>query len=476
MAQAIWFRGDLRLTDNPAVTAAVQEQQHEQAPNAAIPALFLVTPKQWQEHHWAPIKTDLLLRHLQAFRHECAERGIALHVREVASYTGVPAAVTAFCDEHGVSKLHYNHEYPLHEARRDRAVVKVLQHDQVAVQGYHGLLLAPPQAISTQTGGFYKMFTPFNRAWRTHIKQANNWQVIRHQWPDATTAPELPDLDLPRRDSSAWVVGEQSVLAKLRRYVSDSVADYKAERDLPALDSTSRLSPYWELGMLSPYTAARALSELSPEFPYGLPEGADVWLTELAWREFYQHLMHHVPRLSMGKAFQEYTDNYPWRTDKEDFKRWCEGRTGYPIVDAGMRQLLQEGYMHNRLRMIVANFLVKDLRLDWRWGEQFFMEQLIDGSFPANNGGWQWSASTGTDAVPYFRVFNPTRQSEKVDPDGSYIRKWVTELAQVPTKYIHAPQQWLEKHGQNDYPLPMVDHGEARDDFLQTFKRVKNEF
>lgn len=184
--------------------------------------------------------------------------------------------------------------------------------------------------------------------------------------------------------------------------------------------------------------------------------------------------MYFVPRLSRGESFQTETDSIQWLEDDDAFQRWCNGRTGYPIVDAGMRQLTSTGWMHNRLRMITANFLVKDLLVDWRKGEAFFMQHLIDGSFPANNGGWQWSASVGTDAVPYFRVFNPVKQSEKFDPDGQYIRKWVEELKEVPTKYIHWPHSWLQQQSSNNYCEPMVEHKFARERFLTTFKQVKN--
>ena len=223
---------------------------------------------------------------------------------------------------------------------------------------------------------------------------------------------------------------------------------------------------------MSPWQAAAALAKLSPMFPAGLNQGPDTWLTELIWREFYLHLMYHVPRLSQGKAFLKHTDAMQWRNDEKEFELWCQGRTGYPIVDAGMRQLANEGWMHNRVRMIVAHFLVKDLLIDWRWGEQFFMQHLIDGNFAANNGGWQWSASTGTDAAPYFRVFNPSLQSQKVDPDGSYIRKWVHELKDCPAKHIHAPGAWLKEHRRIDYPQPIVDHKQARERFLSAFKAL----
>ncbi|EKE86900.1 deoxyribodipyrimidine photo-lyase [Idiomarina xiamenensis] len=470
MATAIWFKQDLRITDNPAVADALQRANADEA----VFGIFVATPATWHVHDWAPIKADFLWRHLQAFNEELAQQGIQLQVINAQRFSEVPGVLARFCQQHEINYLAYNHEYPVHEANRDRAVQAWLQQHQVVCQGWHGALLVPPQAVRTQQGSYYQKFTPFNRAWRKHLASHADWQPVSLPQRKALSPVALPDCPYPRRDSSAWPVSEKSAKQRLTRYINELIDDYKRDRDYPARDNTSRLSPYWELGLLSPRTAARRLLEHSPQFPEGLKVGADTWLTELAWREFYQHLMQHEPRLSKGQSFIRYADDMQWRQSDEDFRRWCEGRTGVPIVDAGIRQLLQEGWMHNRVRMIVANFLVKDLMLDWRLGERFFMQQLIDGSFPANNGGWQWSASVGTDAVPYFRVFNPFKQSEKFDPDGVYIRNWVKELETVPTAHIHQPRGWLEKHGRDDYPAPMVDHAAARETFINSFKRVKN--
>lgn len=468
MTSGIWFRNDLRLQDNPAVAAAYTNS----ARGKAIPALYIAAPKQWQQHDWAAIKIDLLWRHLEKFQHDAAAHQVALEVVVIDDWQQAGKACLEFCQRHGLTELYFNHEYPVHEQRRDRAVAVWLADHHIQCHGFHGELLVPP-VIKTSTGNYYQKFTPFNRAWRAHLATAGvaaAMQLPQHDVSDQLQP--LPECPAARRDSSAWPVGELAAQQRLQRYVDEQVMNYADERDFPALDTTSRLSPYWELGLLGPQAAARHLQSLSPEFPHGLERGADVWLTELAWREFYQHLMRHIPRLSYGKAFLQHTDAFPWNTDTQQFARWCEGRTGYPIVDAGMRQLAAEGWMHNRVRMIVANFLVKDLQIDWRWGERFFMQQLIDGSFPANNGGWQWSASTGTDAVPYFRVFNPTTQSAKVDPDGSYIRTWIKELKDCPTKHIHAPAAWLKASGRDDYPQPMVDHSSARERFLAAFKQL----
>lgn len=463
----VWFRLDLRLSGNPALSAASAVTSSTES----IPALLLISPEQMRAHDWAPIKWDLYLRHLEQFVVEAAAQGIELYIEEIESWQVAARAVKRFAQQQQLTELHFNCEYPVHEQRRDRAVRAVLEASAITTHGHHGSLVVPP-VVTTQAGTMYQKFTPFARAWREYITEHGLPRAAILPSRAAVAVAEIPDIDYPRRDSSAWAVGERAAQQVLRDYVSDAVHGYAAERDIPGLDSTSRLSPYWELGILSPWQAVALLAEQSPMFPAGLDKGADTWLNELIWREFYLYLMHHVPRLSYGKAFLKHTDAMQWRDDREGFTRWCEGKTGYPIVDAGMRQLAGEGWMHNRVRMIVAHFLVKDLLIDWRWGEQFFMQHLIDGSFAANNGGWQWSASTGTDAAPYFRVFNPTLQSEKVDPDGSYIRKWIPELADCPAKHIHAPASWLKQQRNSDYPMPMIDHKQARERVLAAFKAL----
>lgn len=463
----VWFRGDVRLAANPAVAAASQVNGVERQ----IPALLLLAPGQMREHNWAPRKWDLLRRHLDHFVVDAAQHGVALTIRVIDSWAEAPAAVVQFAQTHGLTEVHVNAEYPVDEQRRDQAAEQGLAEQQIAMRYHHGSVVVPPR-LTTGSGGMYQKFTPFARAWRAEVAAVGVPRVPSLPQRSPVTVADIPPIDYPRQDSSAWVVGEAAVRQLLADYVAQQVERYAAERDYPGLESTSRLSPYWELGILSPWQAAQELVQWSPHFPAALEQGADVWLNELIWREFYLYLMWHVPRLSYGKAFLEHTDRMGWRHAPDEFAAWCRGETGYPIVDAGMRQLAAEGWMHNRVRMIVASFLVKDLLIDWRWGERFFMQHLIDGSFAANNGGWQWSASTGTDAVPYFRVFNPTLQSEKFDPEGHYIRKWIPELATCPSKVIHAPAAWLQAQGRSDYPPPMVNHKLARERFLAAFKEL----
>ncbi|WP_194755543.1 deoxyribodipyrimidine photo-lyase [Aliidiomarina indica] len=472
----VWLRNDLRLLDNDAVYAAATTHKH-------CEFIVVRTPETWRNHDWAPIKWSLYHRHLQTLADDLAERGYQLQVHTVTNFSESVDCVLKYAKQVEASSIYINREYPVHEMARDKRLAEKAQAANIELITCDSQLLVAPERIQSGSGSYYRMFTPFFRAWKDELTKAGvprPYQRSVLEKRDSCKAPKIDDSvpeDLPGRcrNSEDWPVGEAKIRQRVSDYVRDKASAYHKTRDVPSEPGTSKLSPYWEIGAISPRIAAHFLQKQSPEFPAGLSEGMHTWLSELAWREFYQHLMFHVPRLSKHKPFQQETDAYPWRDDQDHYNAWCEGRTGYPIVDAGMRQLAATGWMHNRVRMIVANFLTKDLHIDWRLGERWFMQNLIDGSFPANNGGWQWSASTGTDAVPYFRVFNPTRQSEKVDPKGAYIRTWVEELAEVPDKHIHEPHGWLKQHDQNTtYPAPIVDHKHAREIFIANFKQVKN--
>lgn len=467
MGAMIWFRHDLRVADNDAVAQACVNHQ-------SVDAVITITEQQWEAHNWSSRRRDLYQRQLNALGRELARRGITLHVIKCDWFKDVPAALLQQMRHSKADSLYTNREYPLDERCRDRAVTAWLEQHEITCHWFDSNLLVKPELLKPAGKTCYQKFTPFHKAWLDQVRESGidaprplQGQRSEVKWADITLEGE-------KEDTSEWAGTESQIRDRLSRFIREHAADYHQQRDTPALDTTSRLSPFFELGVLSPRAAARLMQMDSPEFPYGLEKGVQTWLSELAWREFYLHLMYHIPRLSKGHAFLQYTDEFSWRNNQADFKRWCDGNTGYPIVDAGMRQLNETGWMHNRLRMIVASFLVKDLHIDWRWGERYFMQALIDGSFAANNGGWQWSASTGTDAVPYFRVFNPTRQSQQVDPEGHFIRKWVKSLKDVPTKYIHEPYQYLQDNNpESDYPAPMVEHKAARERFLTAFKGLK---
>jgi deoxyribodipyrimidine photo-lyase len=334
----------------------------------------------------------------------------------------------------------------------------------------------PPGSILTQNRDTYKVFTPFKRNWLARLQEqgVRCYPKIKSTtlYPVDGLFEQLakPAMAAGDDSSSAWPVAEHKVLDAMREFCQQQVADYQKTRDFPAVEGTSGLSAYLACGVLS---AQQCVNRLQMEAGATLEQeksGASVWLSELIWREFYKHILVAYPNLIKHNPFQMDTANIKWRNSKTFFSAWCEGKTGYPLVDAAMRQLNQTGWMHNRLRMITASFLVKDLQIDWRWGEQYFMSTLIDGEFAANNGGWQWAASTGTDAAPYFRIFNPVTQSERFDPEGTFIRRYVPELSHLNNKEIHWPHK---KTTPRDYWSAIVDHNEARKITLALFTEVK---
>jgi len=262
-----------------------------------------------------------------------------------------------------------------------------------------------------------------------------------------------------------WPAGEIEALRRLESFCDSALENYQKQRDLPSVAGTSSLSPYLAVGAISPQQCLVQALMTAPG------EGVDTWISELIWRDFYQHIVWHFPSVCRHKPFKTGTDAIPWRRDEKDFLAWCQGKTGVPLVDAGMRQLQQLGWMHNRVRMVVAMFLSKNLLIDWRWGERFFMEHLIDGDFPANNGGWQWSASTGTDAVPYFRIFNPFSQGQRFDPEGHYIKHYIPELSALRGKDIHEPKL-LKKCKPEAYPDVMLNLNDSRERALAAFKSL----
>ena len=465
----VWFRNDLRVHDNYALSAACR------SPDARVLALFIATPDQWQQHNMAPRQAEFIGQHLNALGEQLAERGIELHIRQQAGFSAAVDEVKQFCRQQDVSALFYNYQYEINERERDARLERELD-GQVVCQGFDDSLLLPPGSVVTGNREMYKVFTPFSRAF---IKR------LQEQLPECVAAPQARgeaveftpyQLDYPRQpfDPALFPVGERAAISQLRIFCQTAVVDYAEQRDFPAIKGTSTLSAWLATGVLSP---RQCLHRLLKEQPRALDgEAGSVWLNELIWREFYRHLLVAYPRLCRYRPFIAWTDKVRWNHNPEALLAWQQGKTGYPIVDAAMRQLNETGWMHNRLRMVVASFLVKDLLIDWREGERYFMSQLIDGDLAANNGGWQWAASTGTDAAPYFRIFNPTTQGQRFDSDGAFIRHWLPELAVIPGKDIHTPWEWADKRRQIlNYPRPVVDHKQARIATLAAYEAARNE-
>lgn len=460
----VWLRNDLRVYDNQALFEACQ---------AGLPvvALFVATPDSWLQHFMAPMKQDFIRRRVQQLQTELAALNIPLLAIEGSHYSALPELMQQLIDA-GAEALYGHTEYELRERMRDRKVSATFANAGKACYWFDRKAVMQPGSILSKTGGIYQIFTPFKKTWLTGLREAGVRCFPKPKMmPDIKLQlPELPLMKQGDGSSLAYTVDELQVLEQMRQFCRDKVAFYQAERDFPALDGTSSLSAYLAIGVIS---AQQCISRLQLEAANDWDReksGAAVWLSELVWRDFYHHILMAFPELIKHKAFQKDTDGIVWPNNPALFQAWCDGKTGYPIVDAAMRQLNQTGWMHNRLRMIVASFLVKDLHIDWRWGEQYFMSKLIDGDFAANNGGWQWAASTGTDAAPYFRIFNPVTQSERFDPDGVFIKRMLPELAEVPKKQIHWPHplpMW------SDYVKPVVDHSKARLKTLELFHTVK---
>ncbi|MCT8470062.1 deoxyribodipyrimidine photo-lyase [Chromohalobacter canadensis] len=467
--QLMWFRSDLRTLDNRALHAAAER--------GPVIAVFLTSLPQWQRHDHGANKVDFWLRGVAALREHLAGLNIPLLQRCIATYDEAPAALLELARAHGASALHFNREYPLNERRRDAAVESAFQATGLAVRGHTDAVAYAPGELLTGKGEPYSVFTPFAKAWHRQLA-SRRIALVEEPEPQAplaidADAPPSGDLetmaDAPL-DPSLWPAGQDEAGNRLERFLRFRGHHYKRQRDFPALPGTSELSPYLALGMISHRQCLHAVMGNNEGHLADGDAGLTAWANELIWREFYLHIAASFPDINRHYPFQPHTKALAWRDDDAGFQAWCEGRTGYPLVDAAMRQLVHCGWMHNRLRMVVAMFLSKHLLIDWRRGEAFFMRHLVDGDFASNNGGWQWAASTGTDAAPYFRIFNPTTQAERFDPEGRFIAQWLPELAELPVKSRFFPSE--SQRRQTGYATPIVDHKAARQRALDAFKSL----
>jgi deoxyribodipyrimidine photo-lyase len=366
----------------------------------------------------------------------------------------------------------------VNERARDARVAAAFAKAGLSVRSFHDQCVIPPGELRTQEDKPYTVYSPFKRTWyeRYSAGDAPKAQGLARKQPEMLGSPDATPERLGNFNPNAgrpdlWKAGQDHALARLRGFIDDRIADYKDNRDFPGLNGTSTLSPSLAIGAISPRQCIEAALDANNGKLDTGGTGPVVWMSEVIWREFYRHILLAFPRVSRRQAFNPKYD-INWRTGKtadDHFAAWTQGKTGYPLIDAGMRQLDRDGWMHNRVRMAVAMFLSKHLLIDWRWGERHFMHTLVDGDLANNNGGWQWSAATGTDAAPYFRIFNPISQSRKFDAPGDYIRAYVDELADLDEQAIHEPwkHDGFEELG---YPEPIVDHAQARERALKAFK------
>ena len=470
MPNLVVFRNDLRVNDN---TALYQAQKN----GDAVIGLFCFTPKQWQAHDLGDNKIDFIRKHVAALSTALAKKNIPLLISADTDFAASVNSITKLAKAHHVNVVHINIEYEWNERQRDKSLHAALEKHGITLKRHVDQTIVHPSAIKTGAGDYYKVFTPFKRAWIRHCQDHDlplTALRIKKQKPIDVAADPIPEKIRGYKTNPGatqnWQIGETKAQNLLETFINERVELYKQQRDLPAVNGTSQVSPYLAIGVLSPGQCLRAALAANDGKFSGGKEGIDTWISELIWREFYRHVAFGFPHIVKGHAFKRDTDRILWNANDEHYQAWRTGCTGIPIVDAGMRQLVQTGWMHNRVRMVVAMFLSKNLFLNWRLGEAFFNQHLIDADFASNNGGWQWSASTGTDAAPYFRIFNPYSQSQRFDPEGEYIRKYVPELKSLDKKAIHEPPAAML--ADLAYPAPIVDCKKTRQSAIDAFKNM----
>lgn len=486
MLNLVWLRADLRVYDNPALFQAMAKGD--------TLAVYCLADQQWDKHGLAPIQRRLIVDHLIELEEQLAKLNVPLLIIDCKTFANIPAALHTLCEQYPITSLYYNHQYEVNEQACTQKTTALLANINVTAYGYHDQCIIAPGEIVNGSRQCYKVFTAFANNWRANLaslarplysipKAQSELSIVSDITSDISSLKNylievLPEINI----SESWPIGEDEAHDRLNLFIEDDVHDYHNTRDFPDLNATSQLSVYLALGVLTTRQCLQALlgsrmlgqsaNGLAIESLDSLNQGELCWLNELVWREFYRNILLAFPRVCKGKPFNELTEKLPWKQNNQAFEAWCQGRTGIPIVDAAMRQLNTTGWMHNRLRMIVAMFLTKHLRVDWRLGEAYFYSKLADADFASNNGGWQWSASTGVDAVPYFRIFNPYRQTERFDPKGDFIRKYVKELDGITGKAIYQPS--LALAAQRNYPEPIVNLKEAATETKALFKSLKS--
>ena len=525
----MWFRRDLRVHDNTALTALCDRANED---NAQVSALFFCTPEQWHSHDTSLAQVDHIARTLPKLAQRCHQQlNIPLTVCVRDNFSDCIDVMTEICVTNNINIVMANHEYEGNEIARDERLNEELIKRNIEFTRWHDQCILPPKSIITNDGNMYQVFTPFYKKWR-HTLEVGDIQLhnapaiispknstlellkqIKSSEVSANTYDDIATLckkvvsnyqqNLHSKDYSSHInmatqlnharhdypAGEDTACHRLDQFIADDISDYNVSRDVPSRHATSRLSAYLTIGSISArhcyLQAIKALDKSSDNLENqdsdfnesGDNNDINRWISELAWRDFYRHVLDHKPELIRHKAYRQETDNkIHWSYHQDDFAAWCQGKTGVPLVDAAMRCLNATGFMHNRLRMVTAMFLTKDLLIDWRLGERYFMQQLIDGDFASNNGGWQWSASTGTDSAPYFRIMNPFSQAKSHDPEGIFIKTWLPELKDIPASILHSEDKMRKvlvkrgKFAKIDYPLPMVEHKVARQATIAAFK------
>jgi deoxyribodipyrimidine photo-lyase len=462
----VWFRRDLRLADNTALSEAARRAK-------CLVPVFVLEDALRSGPDVGAARLAFLLRSAKVLQENLKALGYPLVIRSGKSVEVIPALAR----ELGAEAVFCNKRSEPYARARDDRIFNELNGLGIGFEVFKDAVAWEDQEILTQAGRPFTVFTPYARAWKARrVPVPRPCPGPARVRPIAVRSEELP------RDPAALghpnpqplpPAGEEAAQSVWHRFLAGPLLTYAQRRDYPAVDGTSGLSVHLRAGTIGIRTV---LAQLAAARSSAAPEGqrsCDVFLNELIWREFYHQVLVNHPHVVKG-AFRPEYDALGWSQNQNHFQAWCEGRTGFPIVDAAMRCLAATGNLHNRLRMIVAMFLTKDLLIHWQWGERFFMKHLFDGDLAANNGGWQWSAGTGTDAAPYFRIFNPVAQGERFDPEGVFVRRWVPELEKAPARWIHQPWKAPERMPTSGYPERVVHHEEQREKCLAMFKAIRS--
>ena len=471
MKSLVWLRNDLRMDDNPSLKQACIESEE-------VHCIYIYSPEQIELHNEANSKVEFIINNLKDLNKSLKEFNIPLTIISSKGFNDNAEKIIETIKKRSITKVFWNNVFGADEQKRDLDVKQVLQTNNINYETFDDQVVFAPGTIKTGENKPYSVFTPFKRRWIENFNIdlldvefeysiKNNTEVISN----------VEDFDFEYKkshsvDMSLWKIGEENALSILMNYMDEKIYSYSTDRNDPIIDGTSRLSPYLTMGIIS---SKRCILEALKKNNFKLDSGEKgiiKWIDEIVWREFYRNIMFSFPKVSKGMPFQDYTKNIKWRFNEEEFNAWKNGKTGFPIIDSAMRQLITEGWMHNRLRMVVAMFFTKNMLHDWRLGEAYFMQNLLDGDFSSNNGGWQWSSSTGTDAAPYFRIFNPITQSKNFDSDGLFIKKHVTELKELDKKEIHDPAEKTRNH--LNYPSQILDLKQSRLRAIEAFNSAKN--
>lgn len=461
-----WHRRDLRASDNSALAAAADGEE--------VLPVFVFDPAVLE--HAAPPRVAFLLDALESLRDWYRERGGGLLTVRGDPTTELPR----LADEHGAEAVFFNHDYTGLAQRRDETVTDALDEAGIECERFHDAVHHEPGTITTNDGGPYAVFSYFGKKWLDREKDSPYPEPDAEALADVEgdALPDIDELGFEEPEADLPSAGTEAARERLDRFCESAIFEYDEAREYPAQAATSRLSQDLKYGTIGIREVTERVEKAMDDAD-GEDErnSVETYLEELAWREFYVQVTYYNPSV-VTENYKDYENTIDWRGDDDELEAWKTGETGYPIVDAGMRQLRAEAYMHNRVRMVVASFLTKDLMLDWRAGYAHFRERLVDHDTASDNGGWQWAASTGTDAQPYFRVFNPMTQGEKYDSDAEYIKTHVPELADADPEQIHA---WHELGSEEreevapDYPAPVCEHGERRDRAISMFERARGD-